>query len=457
MSRLPRSPLSLGLAAGCVAALALPQDVPARASLAPNAAPDAAAIADGERSPLAMDAMLARWDRMPAGPERDRLARAIDAVAGQRHATVSRLFWYTDLAAARRAASALDRPILSLRMLGRLDEDLSCANSRFFRTTLYANNEVKKLLREGFVLHWSPERPVPRVTIDYGDGRKLERTTTGNSAHYVLDAAGRVVDVLPGLYAPAVFKAELARSAGLARRVGKLGDAAYARAVAGHHQGEAEAAQARFASVVGTQFLRGSLGGLGRLLGRDELDASAVARAQRATMSKMIVEVPDLVELGVITAAISRSDVAAWAVVGQKLWGIYTASPAAPAPDARPRRPRGGPPTPPAPPAPVVLDAPSRALVAEVHNAGPVQATPAELAAMIARLEQSIVADTALNELRLRPQIRGVLAAGEVLDFERLNAWIYATVFETPKDDAWLGLLPRTDFTGLPGDGVVMP
>ena len=59
-------------------------------------------------------------------------------------------------------------------MLGRLDEDLSCANSRVFRATLYANQEVSAFLRERFILFWSSERPVPRVTIDYGDGRKLE-------------------------------------------------------------------------------------------------------------------------------------------------------------------------------------------------------------------------------------------------------------------------------------------
>ena len=40
---------------------------------------------------------------------------------------------------------------------------------------------------------------------------------------------------------------------------------------------------------------------------------------------------------------------------------------------------------------------------------------------------------------------------------DEINAWIYADVFQTPRSDAWLGLLPRTDFTGLPGDGVVMP
>ncbi len=86
-----------------------------------------------------------------------------------------------------------------------------------------------------------------------------------------------------------------------------------------------------------------------------------------------------------------------------------------------------------------MLDAQSRALVAQLHNAGPVKAAPAELGAMLARLEQSIVADTALNELRLRPQIRGLLAHGEPLGLEQLNARIYADVFHTPRADAWLG------------------
>ena len=75
-------------------------------------------------------------------------------------------------------------------MLGKLTDEFSCANSRFFRTALYANKEISDYLRDNFVLHWQSVRPVPRVTVDFGDGRKLERTITGNSAHYVLDAAG---------------------------------------------------------------------------------------------------------------------------------------------------------------------------------------------------------------------------------------------------------------------------
>jgi hypothetical protein len=444
MHNLPRT-MSLGVAAGCAAALALPPAAPAAKASAPPPAPLAEGsqlVALRRQGPAALDALLARWDRMEPGPQRDRLTLAIDAVAAQRYATVSRLFWYTDLAAAQEAARTLDRPILALRMLGRLDEDLSCANSRFFRTTLYANTDVSRFLRDNFVLYWSSERAVPRVTIDFGDGRKLVRTTTGNSAHYVLDAAGNVLDVLPGLYAPAVFKAELAKSAQLAKRVRRLGAVQRTLALADHHRRELEATAERFTHLAGTQFLRGK----GRLLGANEVDASALNRAQRATMSKMIVEMPDLGKIGITADGIAPDDVTTWATVGQKAWGIF-----GPATQER-RAPRQPEPRMPA----LVLDAQSRALVAAVHNAGPVASPPAETAEMLARLEQHVLADTALNEFQLRQQIRGALAYQELRSFEELNAWIYANVFHTPKADAWLGLLPRTDFTGLPGDGVVM-
>ena len=76
---------------------------------------------------------------------------------------------------------------------------------------------------------------------------------------------------------------------------------------------------------------------------------------------------------------------------------------------------------------------------------------------MIARLEQMLVADSALNQVRLRPQIaREMVRRGGRTDFATLNAWIYAEVFRSPRQDEWLGLLPRNVFTGLPGDGVVL-
>lgn len=120
-----------------------------------------------------------------------RLKDALDAVGQQRDCHASKLFWFTDIEQAKVTAKASGKPILSLRLLGKLDQEFSCANSRFFRTTLYANADVSGYLSDHFVLHWKSVRPVPKVTIDFGDGRKLERTITGNSIHYILDAEGR--------------------------------------------------------------------------------------------------------------------------------------------------------------------------------------------------------------------------------------------------------------------------
>ncbi len=161
-------------------------------------------------------------DRLRAGttpsPGDARLSAALDRVARQRDAHSAGLYWYTNLSDALASARSLSRPVLSLRLLGNLDEEYSCANSRFFRTALYANRAISALLRDKFVLHWQSVRPAPRATIDFGDGRVVERTLTGNSLHYVLTADGQVLDVLPGLYAPGAFQRELS----LALTVGPL-------------------------------------------------------------------------------------------------------------------------------------------------------------------------------------------------------------------------------------------
>ncbi len=76
----------------------------------------------------------------------------LDRICRQRDCYASHLYWYTDLAKAEAAARAEAKPILSLRLLGNLDDDLSCANSRFFRTTLYANAKIAHMLHDQFVL-----------------------------------------------------------------------------------------------------------------------------------------------------------------------------------------------------------------------------------------------------------------------------------------------------------------
>ena len=416
--------------------------------------------------------ILAEYDR--ARPSaRAALAATVDAVAAQRYATVSRLYWYTDLEAAKAEAQRRKRPILALRMLGRLDEDLSCANSRFFRTALYPDARVSTLLREQFVLLWTSERPVPRVTIDYGDGRTLVGTVTGNSIHYVLDEAGNVVDALPGLYIPQVFVRELtaARAMLTAERRAHLDGPAQRAFRQRWLQARQRAADAAFADVAGAIWIPG----IRQLLTADDA-ASAIERAQRATAGKARVEVPLLHQIapGTTPGDLGDGEVAQWASIGQALFGLgevkapaEPATPAAQAPGWGRRMARvvrtvrtgmaqasaGARPGDP----PAVLDARARALVAAVYLGG--QAAPgvaADAAAVLARFEQRMVADTAIGQVRLRPQIRARLMAATPPSLEELGQWVYAEVFSTPRQDPWLGLLPRDEYTGLPGDGVVV-
>ena len=132
-----------------------------------------------------------------------------DRVCAQKDCRASRLFWHTDIEAAKRRSAEEKKPILALYMLGRLDEDHSCANSRFFRSVLYSNKKISDYLRETFVLFWHNQRDLPRSTIEFPDGRRIEQTRTGNSVHYVLDSNMRVIEVMPGLVSPLSFRAFL--------------------------------------------------------------------------------------------------------------------------------------------------------------------------------------------------------------------------------------------------------
>jgi hypothetical protein len=78
-----------------------------------------------------------------------------------------------------------------------------------------------------------------------------------------------------------------------------------------------------------------------------------------------------------------------------------------------------------------------------------------QLEQVIAMLEANVARDTLANETGLRPQIRAWFMDAETpLGFADLNARLYAQLFLTPADDAWLGIDRRGTFTGLPGDGL---
>src|SRR4051812_7740814 len=111
--------------------------------------------------PTGMQSLMKQYDQeiafhltnptAPASSEWLRITAALDAVSQQRNSFLSGLYWYTDLDQARKVSKQTGKPILSLRLLGKLTDELSCANSRFFRTVLYANVAVSATLRDHFV------------------------------------------------------------------------------------------------------------------------------------------------------------------------------------------------------------------------------------------------------------------------------------------------------------------
>jgi hypothetical protein len=74
---------------------------------------------------------------------------------------------------------------------------------------LLSNDQVASEIKERFVTSWEMVREVPKVTIDFGNGKKLERTLAGNTVLYVLTPDGDVIDAFPGVYTPDDFLAQI--------------------------------------------------------------------------------------------------------------------------------------------------------------------------------------------------------------------------------------------------------
>jgi len=338
-----------------------------------------------------------------------RLRHALDRVSMQRDAHASGLYWHTDFEAALAESHATGKPILSLRLLGKLDEERSCANSRYFRTVLYANETVSAALAAGYVLHWSTERPAPRMTIDFGDGRTLERTFTGNSIHYLIDSDGRVIDALPGLSTPSDFLAELGAARGAFTRCGGLAtDAADACYASVHRQAREQTAAAWTALRTQIPSLPAleSFGGAPMPREAAQVPNAISARlAMMQTVGKMIVEMPALNAVQPVAAP-------APTVAPESVdWSALVAPGAGDS----------------------VLDARSRALIM-LKSRGRGEAIGPALA-------RAATMDAMRNRFAMHDRLRGwLLADGPRPRLTDFNTRVYTELFLTPASDPWLGL-----------------
>jgi hypothetical protein len=349
-----------------------------------------------------------------------RITTALDGVSQQKDSYLSGLYWYTDLSEARQAATAVGKPILSLRLLGKLTDELSCANSRFFRTVLYSNATVAQSLRNRFILHWESVRPAPVITIDFGDGRKIQRTITGNSIHYILDSDGRLLDAMPGLYGPTAFLRGLSEAETVF--------------------GQIRAAQPDRRLFLLNIYYRKQLNKISvawlgdiRRIGGKEPEGVSIERGRNGealsvmplAVSKAMTETTMLRATMAGSEALGRvTDEAAW----KKIAALHLDE--------------------------TKLDERSINLMRRQTYALP----NAEKAfpMLLSQFQELIALDTVRNEYRMHTKLYGWMISDRGrTDLAAFNDRVYADLFITPKSDPWLGLLPMDVYTGLENGGVV--
>ena len=366
----------------------------------------------------------------PSTPEWQRLATALDGVSMQKDSYLSGLYWYTDLDHAKSAARVSDKPILSLRLLGNLNEEFSCANSRFFRTILYSNAEVAKMLQDKFILYWQSVRSVPRVTIDFGDGRKLERTITGNSIHYILDPEGRTIDALPGLYGPQAFLRALGESEATAKRLAKLDGAKFKFELSSYHRIRLNFIHAAWLND--TKDIGGKLPEGWIVTSTPNSSTPTAVRIAPLAITKMVSEASTLRSLFATGNAIAAvTDEAAW----NKIARLHLS-------DAQlDTRSKG------------LIQRQVRKVLLSTDSADKPETT---LANLIDKLQMNIALDTVRNEYMLHRTLYGwLIVDGGRSKLDDLNKKVYAELFLTPGTDPWLGLFTPETYMALDNGGIV--
>ncbi len=351
-----------------------------------------------------------------------RISNAIDRVAMQKNAYAFHLYWFTDLDKVKLASKQTGKPIVSLRLLGNLDEEFSCANSRFFRSLLYSNNSISKALRENYVLHWKSVRPAPRITVDFGDGRKIERTITGNSIHYILDENGTILEALPGLYSPQEFGRYLEIATNLHRSVKnqpaqlKVYHQMRRNQLINKWRGELQ--------TIGVKMVESEISG--QKTESSNKKPTALEAVPRA-ITKMAVELPvaanfkfTLIDEKFLQ---KETDFDAW----QKLANLFGKT---------------------------TFDQNTIDFIRR-QTIGNTDLTEVGFSQMLDALRDSVAMDKVRNEYLFHSLIYKMLTEISDHDVENFNEIVYNNLFLTPRSDKWLGLYSPEVYSALDGNGIV--
>lgn len=101
---------------------------------------------------------------------------------------------------------------------------------------LFSDEQIVSLLDGRFECSWESVHAVPRCEIDFGDGRKLTRTLSGNVATYLGTSEGEVFDIVTGVTTREDFLARLALALRFHETLASLEPAARKGSVQRYHE-----------------------------------------------------------------------------------------------------------------------------------------------------------------------------------------------------------------------------
>jgi hypothetical protein len=331
-----------------------------------------------------------------------------------------------------------------------------------------------------------------------GDGRVVKRTLTGNSAHYLLDATGRPLDALPGLYGPGAFDKWLQSSQTLftgwnaqpeksreeflknthSAAIKQLAESFTSNLVPLRPQDRGVLETYLFTTPEANAYTPANANTTVEM-NKEALDLNTLASSrarvslsfnpsaestQLLTASKAMIEVPMLTasSVGRIMAQ-GKNEEELWQAMAQRaapdmvldanslnLMRTKTAQPIIAKPFV-------------APPANTSNTAGSPANFIRLPRTSELDSMlasppPNEPTDVVSSFQNALAQDSVRNEYRMHAPIHVWFARGVAApDLETFNERVYSTLFRTPRVDEWLGLAPVGIYAALEQDGLYSP
>lgn len=242
-----------------------------------------------------------------------------------------------------------------------------------------------------------------------------------------MDASGRPIDAIPGLYSPKAFLRQLQQAEVAVKNYSKLTPSDREAYLRKYHSDRLNSIQAQWVADLSRLGIQ-SPPQLVKIPSNPSQPPTAEIASSLA-VSKMRVETP---MLSAFQSDAERNQNALAKITDQEAWNkiaqLYAVD--------------------------VKLDQNSISLI-RAKRSHSVNTQEDNLPIIVKKFETTMALDTVRNEYMLHNQIHQWFIQGkQTRSVEALNEQVYAQLFLTPSSDPWLGLFPSDSYSAIDNDGI---